>query len=75
MLRQGVVRDGGLLELMVDMERTSVKSHTAILPSVAALNSNLHLREDVYVGHYCNTDKNYELLCMCISLLKIKYLQ
>lgn len=44
MLRQGV--DGtGVFLVMAHTEQAPVKSHTAMLPSVAALNSSVNLRE------------------------------
>lgn len=44
MLRLGIDGTGVFLQ-MLDAEQASVKSHTAILPSVAELNSSVYLRD------------------------------
>lgn len=44
MLRWGIDGSGVFLQ-MVETEQASVTSHTAILPSVAALNSRVYLRD------------------------------
>lgn len=51
MLRQGIDGNGVFLQ-RADTEQASVKSHTAILPSVAELNSSVYLRDAEMKGRH-----------------------
>lgn len=51
MLRLGIDGTGMFLQ-MADAEQASVKSHTAILPSVAELKSSVYLRDTEKKGRH-----------------------